>query len=311
MKILILGDRGFIGRNVTEHLSKGRHELSFFYDDLTKDKLDFSGVDVAIQCAAVTSGSKDVNERPYIHVTDNAIMNSRILRACYESHVKQFVFLSCSTMYPGDGNPCNENAVYEHQINKKYYGVAKTKLYIEDMCRFYSSLGRTKHTVLRLTNVYGPHDKFDLERSHFMGATINKVMNADNGRVIVWGNGQERRDLVYIDDVVKAIEKAIESDSGLFDVFNIGWGSTFSVNEVVRKVIEKSGKKLDILYNGDAPTIKCDISVDCKKARDVLGWKAETLLEDGIKKSIDFYKSTYHSYKIPSAPATHMGMWLE
>ena len=80
-----------------------------------------------------------------------------------------------------------------------------TKVYVEKMCEFFSRLGKTKHTVLRHSNMYGPHDKYDLEKSHVFGATVTKVMNSTDGKVNVWGTGEEKRDLLYVGDLVDFI----------------------------------------------------------------------------------------------------------
>ena len=85
------------------------------------------------------------------------------------------------------------------------------------MCNFYSSLGITKYTVIRHSNIYGPYDKFDLEKSHFMGATITKVLTAKKN-IEVWGEGKESRDFVFIDDLVKFIEKSILFQKSFFEI---------------------------------------------------------------------------------------------
>ena len=91
-------------------------------------------------------------------------------------------------------------------MHPNYFGIGWTKLYIEKMCEFFSRLGVTKHTVIRHTNVFGPHDKFDLERSHVFGATVTKAMTSTTGAITVWGTGEEARDLIYVDDLVRFVE---------------------------------------------------------------------------------------------------------
>ena len=77
-----------------------------------------------------------------------------------------------------------------YPLKEKYFGAGWTKIYIEKLAQFYSSLGKTKFTIVRHSNVFGPHDKFDLQRSHMLGATITKVMSQKNsGKIVVWGDG--------------------------------------------------------------------------------------------------------------------------
>ena len=193
---MICGATGFIGRNIAETLCQ-REDIEVFGAHFNRPPLDNErihpvhadltdprqvdavtrGMDVIIQAAATTSGSRDIFQAPYIHVTDNAVMNSLILRAAYEHEVSQLIFFSCTVMYQSGEHPLKESDFNPaDEMHPRYFGVGWTKVYIEKMCEFYSRLGRTKHTVIRHSNIYGPHDKFDLEKSHVFGATMTKVM---------------------------------------------------------------------------------------------------------------------------------------
>jgi nucleoside-diphosphate-sugar epimerase len=177
------------------------------------------------------------------------------------------------------------------EIPAAYFGVGWTKVYIEKMCEFYSSLGRTKHTVIRHSNTYGPHDKYDLEKSHMFGATIAKVMNAkDRDEIVVWGDGSTERDLLYVDDVVDFIEKAISKQQSKYKLYNVGYGSSFSVKEIVEKIIKFSGKELKMNFDLTKPAIKTKLALLSHKAETELGWKPEHTLDLGIQKTIKWYK---------------------
>ncbi len=215
-KILICGATGFIGRNLIEYFATRAdcdvHAVRFIRDEyrypgVTWHRADLrhveevealvEGCDVIIQAAATTSGAKDIVSRPYIHTTDNAVMNSLLLRAAYEAKVKHFIFFSCTVMHQSSETPLDEEAWDANvPMAPNYFAAGWTKVYIEKMCEFYARLGVTKHTVIRHSNIYGPHDKFDLERSHVFGATVTKVMAATDGKVTVWGSGEGARDLL-------------------------------------------------------------------------------------------------------------------
>jgi len=314
-KILVCGATGFMGRNIVEkYLEDPNFELygvglsrahvdtnkfqKFYNCDLTT-QLGVDHVfkdqqfDIVVQAAANTSGAKDILEKPYLHVTDNAVMNSLILRACFETGVKHFLFLSCGVMYNPDRSPVSETDFYlDEAIHKNYFGVGWTKVYIEKMCEFYAGLGRTKHTVIRHSNTYGPYDKYDLKKSHMFGATIAKVMNAKNDdEIVVWGDGLTERDLIYVDDVVEFIDKAILMQTSNHEIFNVGYGSSFSVKEIVSKIIEHSGKRLKIVHDLSKPSIQTKLSFNSSKALDFFGWKYKTSIDDGIMKTIKWYKN--------------------
>jgi len=320
--VLIFGATGFMGTNIAEHFIKtdlynvflvsntrnlskrdyGDKSSALFIEnvDLTnKAYVDYvfnsCKFDIVIQAAATTSGSKDILEKPYLHVTDNAVMNSLILQACYDHNVEHFLFLSCGVMYNPDRSPVTENDFHlEDGIYDKYFGVGWTKVYIEKMCEFYSGLGRTKHTVIRHSNTYGPHDKYDLEKSHMFGATITKVMTSEDGdEIVVWGDGSTERDLLYVDDVVDFIDKAVNKQKDRYKLYNVGYGESFSVKEIVEKIIKISGKNVTIKHDLTKPSINTKLALISTKAEEELGWVPETSLEEGIQKTIEWYKENY------------------
>src|SRR5262249_37602409 len=152
--------------------------------------------------AATTSGVRTTVARPSEQIVDNAVMNSYLFAAAHEQGIEHVVFPSCTIMLASlDGLQRETDYDPRTPPHPVYEGAAHTKLYLEHRCAFYARQGRTRFTALRHSNVYGPHDKFDLQTSHVCGATITKVLTAVDGRILVWGTGEERRDLLYVDDL--------------------------------------------------------------------------------------------------------------
>lgn len=309
-RMLILGASGFIGRNLFDHFSKSEnietigvyHTRCFEPNNRNLEKADLTnkeevdalvkGADIIFQAAATTSGAKEIISRPYFHVTDNAVMNSLVFRAAFEHGVEHVLFPSCTVVYPSMDRPIQETDV---DLNKgfyeKYFGVAWTKMYIEKQCEFYAGLGRNKFTVLRHSNVYGPHDKFDLEKSHVFGATVAKVMTAAvDSEITVWGAGEERRDLIYTSDLTRFVELAIEKQKNPFEIYNVGLGDSISVKELVQKIVHHSKKNLKISHDLSKPSIATNVALDCRKASKDLGWQPEVGLDAGIQKTLAWYK---------------------
>ena len=313
--MLICGATGFIGRNLLEYYCNhseynikavyhnkpalNQYDVEWVYADLNNIsdvKHILKDIDVVLQFAATTSGAQDIVNRPYIHVTDNAVMNSLILRECYEQHVNHIVFPSCTVMYqPADYAQKETDWSAQDEIFPTYFGVGNTKVYIEKMCDFFSRLGRTKHTVMRHSNMYGPYDKYDLERSHVFGATITKVMTNTTGVLSVWGTGEGGRDLLHVDDLVAFVDCAITKQKGNYELFNVGLGEATKIIDLIKKIISHSGKELDIEHDLSKPTIPTSLFLDCTKAEELLGWTPQISIEKGIQKTLKWYKENMMS----------------
>jgi len=318
-RLLIAGVTGFIGRNLAQAFAqRDDFEVTGTYwnsqapdiagvkmlrADLTKREdaeRVVSGADIIIQAAATTSGSKEILSKPYHHVTDNAVMNSLIFRSAFEHKVKQVLFFSCTVMYQSSDTPVKESDLdLNKPMNESYFGSAWTKLYIEKLCEFYSKISETKYTVIRHSNIYGPHDKFDLERSHVFGATITKVMRAENGQKIpVWGTGETERDLLYVSDLVNFVRLALDKQKSKFLLCNVGLGKAISVKDLVKKIITLSGKDLSIEFDSSKPAIKTKLCLNCEKAKEILGWEPKISLDEGINKTINWYKQNLEQVKV-------------
>lgn len=308
-KMLICGATGFVGRNMVEYFTKlgeyDVHAVRFnrpefackgvtwhkadLRDPATADKL-LEGVDIIVQAAATTSGAKDIVTRPYIHVTDNAVMNSYLFRSAFERKVKHVIFFSCTVMYPSSEKALKESDFDANTpLHPRYFGVGNTKIYVEKMCEFFAGISETKFTAIRHSNIYGAHDKFDLERSHVFGATVTKVMTAQNS-ITVWGTGEEERDLLHVDDLSRFVELAIKKQPQKYRLYNCGLGKAISIRELVNRMIAASGKKLEIKHDLSQPTIKTSLFLDCGLAKQELGWEPQVQLDDGIPSTIGWWR---------------------
>jgi nucleoside-diphosphate-sugar epimerase len=308
-KVLICGATGFVGRNMTEQLSKREdleiHAVRFqrpeyhcpnvtwHHADLRKPEdieRVMKGMDIIIQAAATTSGSKDIVTRPFIHVTDNAVMNSYLFRAAFEHKIQHVIFFSCTVMYPSSNTALKETDFDGSKaLHPRYFGVGNTKVYIEKMCEFYAGISETKFTAIRHSNIYGAHDKFDLERSHVFGATVTKVMTAKD-KIVVWGTGEEERDLLHADDLVHFVELAIAKQPEKYRLYNCGLGQAIPIRQLVEKIVTYSGKPLTIEHDLSQPTIKTSLFLDCALALQELGWEPKVSLDEGIKRTLAWWR---------------------
>ena len=170
--IVICGATGFIGRNMLEYFCKQKDiriravfnkrppvkvahavaEIEWVQSDLrdpTAVEKVMVGASIVIQAAATTSGSKDIVTKPYLHVTDNAVMNSLLLRSAYHNNIEHFIFFSCTVMYQSSTSALAEtdfNA--SDDLHQRYFGVGHTKIYIEKMLEFFSGISKMKTTAV-------------------------------------------------------------------------------------------------------------------------------------------------------------------
>lgn len=208
-RILILGGAGFIGYNIAKYFSQQdqyqvfvtfhktpliepltevcEYQCNLLNDNEINDLINFIKPHIVIQAAATTSNVIDVINKPYYHVTDNVIMNSLLFRRLHNSAVQHVFFLSCSVMYKSSPNPQSEADWHQSDMNDAYFGGGTTKVYLEQMCNFYSRINpNIRYTVIRHPDIYGPYDKTNLDQCHMYAALFQKILAAKT-TLDIWG----------------------------------------------------------------------------------------------------------------------------
>lgn len=315
IKVLICGANGFIGYNAVKYFANiygGSNITGTLFN--TNDKPAVDGVnykyvdlrlekdvqelfrngqfDIVIQAAAIATGSKDIVERPYIHVADNVVMNAWIFREAAFNKVKHVIFPSCTAMYQSSELPQTENQWdASDEIYPAYFGIGNMKVFTEKMCDFYSRISDTKFTAIRHSNVFGPYDKFDLDKCHLIPALINKVYHADK-TLQLW-SAEAKRDILYIDDLMDFIHKCINNQQKEYVIFNCGQGRAFSVREYAELISAVASKDLSFRFDDSKPNIPTTVILNCDKARYVLGWKPEIWITDGIRRTYEWYSNQF------------------
>lgn len=311
-KMLILGGSGFIGKNLSEFFSKKKIRVISTYHRnkpkkikgvrfvkcnlLNKKQVDkiLKNIDILIISAATTSGAKDIIERPYIHVTDNVIMNAIITRSAFDNKIPRVIFMSCTVMYKSQKNKIKENSLsLDEEFYPNYFGGAWMKVYTEKACEFFSRFNFNQYTIIRHSNIYGPHDKFDLKKSHVFGASVTKVLRNKNGIVNIWGDGKEKRDLLFIEDLCHFVDLAIKKQKKRFEIFNVGYGKLISINDLVMKIAKIAKLKIKVKHDKTKKSLKTNVVLNCNKANKILGWKVQNTIDQGIKKTLAWYNKNY------------------
>lgn len=310
-KILICGATGFIGRNfINKFKLNNKYKIVATYNKkkpiLSKNvswvKADLrnykncirvtKGVEIVMQFAATTSGSNIILNKPYEHVTDNAVMNSYLLKSIFHNKIKHFIFTSCTVMYPNSNVKCKESTVDENKIFIPYFGVAVTKLYIEKLCLFFSRICDTKFSIIRHSNIYGPFDKFDVKNGHFIGSSFKKILSKKIKSISIFGKGTEKRDYLYVDDLITFVEKVLQKQKKNYEIFNCSYGKSYSILDVLKKIIHFSKSKKKIIKK-KGKNLGINILISNSKAKRELSWSPKYSLDEGLKKTFKWYKENY------------------
>lgn len=306
-KILITGTTGLLGTNLYNRLTNLNLDIRRVYntrrprpligDFICGDLRDANicnaatkDVDIVIHTAASTSGAAVMDKTPLVHVTPNLIMTANLLEAAFNNKVKKFIFFASTTGYPQIDRPVIEEDMFCGDPFDKYFSVGWTKRSLEKLCQIYDRLGMSC-IVLRPSNIYGPHDKFDPERSHVLPSLIRKAVQKQNPFEI-WGNGEDERDLIYVDEMVDAVLLAAEK-LDRYDPINIGCGKVVSVNHIAKTILNITNFNPTIKYiSGPQMIPKREVVVD--KAKRLLGFETKVSLETGLRLTIDWYKNNVH-----------------
>lgn len=306
-RILILGGSGFIGRNLIDKLSKYNVELTvinknsnvvfnqknlrFEKFDLTDKKvinLIFRNQDLVFLCAANTSGAQVINKYPLTHLFPNIAINNIVAEALSKWPIEHLVFISSSVVYP-DSNKSMRESDIDWTFFEKYEVAGMMKLFSERIFQFTQKYGLlSKLTILRPSNLFGPHDKFDSFRSKVIPALIKQYVDKSN-TIKILGDGKEYRDFLYIEDFIDAMLLAVENTQTV-EIFNVASGFTTQIN-VVSSIIQKltGHKPSDYLFDTNFKTMIPERNIDILKLQS-LGWAPSFNFEQGLLKTILWYE---------------------
>jgi len=253
------------------------------------------GIDLVFICAADTSGAAVMVHNPMAQITGNVLMNTFLMEAAVLEKTEQLLFISSSAVYPPADYPVREEEGFDGDPYETYFGVAWMKRYAEKLATFYHRRYGLKATIIRPSNVYGPYDKFDPERSHVLPALIRRVEAGENP-LNVWGAGDEVRDFIYVTDFVLGLLLAMEKCADAKPV-NIGSGRLTTIGECAEIIVRESGiPGVTLQFDPSKPTTIPYRAVEVRSGQRRLGFAPRVSLEEGLRRTINWYRST--------APAT-------
>ena len=222
-------------------------------------------------------------------------MAINLYRASQKNKVKKLINPISNCAYPRNLTTYKEENFFDGPPDDSVYnyGIAK-RLYVQLGKSFYQENNFSSVNVV-VSNMYGPNDHFDIERSHALGAIIKKVHDAkinNNKEVELWGTGKPIREWLYVDDGAKALIKSINLESG-HHFFNVGVEKGISILELAEIIKDKIGWDGKFVLDTSKPDGVLEKKVDGTRGEEKLNWKPETSLIDGIQTTVNWYIDKY------------------
>ena len=300
MRILLTGGSGMLGSAIQDELSKTSHTLlAPRSKDLNlldaKSCQNFFGaneIDFVIHCAAIVGGIKANIDSPFQFLNSNIKIDLNLFESARSFKVKNLIYIASSCMYPKDSLAAmSEELIGTGPLESTNEGYALAKLVgTKTVSITVQELDLTWRTLV-LSNLYGPGDHFEKDRSHLVAAIIDKVAEAKSSNlktIDMWGDGSARREFTFVNDVAEFISHNLENLESFPIVLNIGSGIDYSVREYYEAVLKSFDLMAEIKPDGSKPSGMKRKLLNVDKAK-ALGWNPRTSLEAGLKLTLKWY----------------------
>ena len=237
--------------------------------------------------AAKVGGIKANSEYPVDFLLENLQIQNNLIAASFESGVKKLLFLGSSCVYPKlAAQPIREESLLAGPLEPTNEPYAIAKIAGIKLCQAYAQQYGRNFVCAMPTNIYGPGDNFDLDKSHVLAALIRKVHEAklsDRHEVAIWGTGTPRREFLHSDDLADALRFLLENyDSP--EIINVGCGEDLTIRELVEIVAKVIGFEIDLVFDTTKPDGTPQKLLDTSRLL-ALGWKPRISLHDGIRQT--------------------------
>jgi len=302
-RIVVTGGTGFLGRHVMAALSAcgyaravalGSRDYDLTHEAQAARMIDERRPEVIVHLAATVGGIGANRRYPGSYFYRNLMMGTLLMEHARRAGVRRFVSVGTICSYPKfTPVPFREEELwngYPEETNAPY-GLAKKMLLVQSQA-YRQEYGYDAVNVM-LVNLYGPGDNFDPESSHVIAALIRKCVEAaesDAPEIEVWGTGKATREFLYVEDAARGIVAAMERLETSEPV-NLGAGREISIRDLATTIAEQTGYRGRLVWDATKPDGQPRCCLDTSRARERLGWAASTPFEDGLKRTIAWFRA--------------------
>lgn len=312
-KILVAGGTGLLGSSLTILLSRNKKFLltsSYLtgkpIKNLKKNYKRFNflkygdclkatkNMDVVIVSAVKAGGIKHLKNNPSENLIDNIKIRINLFQAALQNKVKKVLWISSSTIY----QPLKKK-ISEEKLNLNlgpypdYLVTGNVYRFIESIIKFYRNQGMDI-SIVRTSSIYGPNDNFNPAKSHVIPALIKKIFDSNKKEIEIWGNPNVVRDFVYVDDLAKAVILLINKK--IKKPINFSYSKGISIISLAKLLRKISGKKIDFKFNNLSLSSAPFRVLDNRYFNKIFKKFRRTELEEGLKKTINWYLNEKKKY---------------
>lgn len=315
--VFVAGHNGMVGSAIVRQLkkrsniniiSRERNELDLLDSNAVNHFFSTEKIDEIYLAAAKVGGIVANNSFPADFIYQNLMIESNIINAAHVHNIQKIMFLGSSCIYPKLANqPISENELLQGTLEPTNEPYAIAKIAGIKLCESYNrQYGRDYRSVMP-TNLYGENDNFHPSNSHVIPALLRRFHEAtitNAHEVVVWGSGKPMREFLHVDDMASASIYVMELESSdwkkntlpMLSHINVGTGIDCTIKELAESIAKVTGYKGSIIFDATKPDGTPRKLLDVSRLSN-LGWNYSITLEDGLKKTYDWFLENQDNFR--------------
>lgn len=305
--VLVAGQNGMVGSAIIRRLkalgyrniiTPTRQELDLLNQQVVQDFFKHNKIQQVYLAAAKVGGIYANNTYPAEFIYENLLLEANVIHAAHKANIDKLLFLGSSCIYPKlASQPIREEALLTGVLEATNEPYAIAKIAGIKLCESYNRQYNRDYRSVMPTNLYGPNDNFQTEKSHVVPALLRRFHEAVEQRinqVIIWGSGTPRREFLHVDDLAAACVHVMELDKATYQAntqpmlshINVGTGKDCTIKQLAELMAKITGFKGEFVFDSTKPDGTPRKLLDITRL-DALGWQANISLEQGLR-------DTYH-----------------